>query len=82
VFKRLEQGKVTLKDLGLDHMPKPGETLPKPIFDVSTKLEETDRYVTWQEAQQISSLSDKELADVKAVLLKADETINPSRQKG
>jgi phosphoribosylaminoimidazole-succinocarboxamide synthase len=75
VFKRLEQGKVTLKDLGLDHTPKPGETLAKPIFDVSTKLEETDRYVTWQEAQQISNLSDREMVDVKAVLLKADETI-------
>jgi phosphoribosylaminoimidazole-succinocarboxamide synthase len=47
VFKRLAQGKVTLKDLGLDHQPKSGETLAKPIFDVSTKLEETDRYVTW-----------------------------------
>jgi phosphoribosylaminoimidazole-succinocarboxamide synthase len=75
VFKRLEQGKVTLKDLGLDHTPKPGETLAKPIFDVSTKLEETDRYVTWQEAQKIAGLKDKELADVKAVLLEADETI-------
>ena len=27
VFKRLEQGKITLKDLGLDHYPKPGEQL-------------------------------------------------------
>ena len=27
VFKRLAQGKVTLKDLGLDHQPQPGETL-------------------------------------------------------
>jgi phosphoribosylaminoimidazole-succinocarboxamide synthase len=75
VFKRLEQGKVTLKDLGLDHYPKRGEKLAKPIFDVSTKLEETDRYVTWQEAQKIASLTAKELADVKAVLLKTDETI-------
>ena len=75
VFKRLEQGKVTLKDLGLDHTPKPGENLANPIFDVSTKLEETDRYITWIEAQKIAGLTDKELADVKAVLLKADETI-------
>jgi phosphoribosylaminoimidazole-succinocarboxamide synthase len=75
VFKRLAQGKVTLKDLGLDHQPKPGETLAKPIFDVSTKLEETDRYVTWTEAQKISGLTDHELVDVKGVLLKADETI-------
>ena len=78
VFKRLEQGKVTLKDLGLNHYPKPGENLAKPIFDVSTKLEETDRYVTWQEAQKIAGLTDKDLADVKAILLKADETITES----
>jgi phosphoribosylaminoimidazole-succinocarboxamide synthase len=81
VFKRLEQAKITLKDLGLDHYPKPGEQLAKPIFDVSTKLEETDRYVTWQEAQKIAGLSDQELADVKAVLLKADETITEVASK-
>jgi phosphoribosylaminoimidazole-succinocarboxamide synthase len=75
VFKRLAQGKVTLQDLGLDHTPQPGETLAKPIFDVSTKLEETDRYITWQEAQQISGLTAAELEDIKGVLLKADETI-------
>jgi phosphoribosylaminoimidazole-succinocarboxamide synthase len=75
VFKRLAQGKITLKDLGLDHQPKPGENLDKPIFDVSTKLEETDRYVTWAEAQKIAVLTDTELIDVKSVLLKADETI-------
>jgi phosphoribosylaminoimidazole-succinocarboxamide synthase len=81
VFKRLEQGKVALKDLGLDHYPKPGEQLAKPIFDVSTKLEETDRYVTWSEAQKIAGLTDQELADVKAVLLKADETITKVASK-
>jgi len=75
IFKRLAAGKVTLKDLGLDHQPKPGETLSKPIFDVSTKLEETDRYVTWAEAQKIAGLTDPDLVDVKAVLLKADEII-------
>jgi phosphoribosylaminoimidazole-succinocarboxamide synthase len=75
VFKRLSQGKVTLEDLGLDHPPKPGETLSSPIFDVSTKLEETDRYVTWIEAKKIAGLTDQEIANVKAVLLKADKTI-------
>jgi phosphoribosylaminoimidazole-succinocarboxamide synthase len=75
VFKRLAQGKVTLKDLGLDHQPTPGETLKKPIFDVSTKLEETDRYVTWTEAQKIAGLTNSELGDAQSVLLKADEVI-------
>jgi phosphoribosylaminoimidazole-succinocarboxamide synthase len=75
VFKRLAQGKITLQDLGLDHYPGPGEKLTKPIFDVSTKLEETDRYVKWAEAQNIAGLTDKELSDIKSILLKADETI-------
>jgi phosphoribosylaminoimidazole-succinocarboxamide synthase len=75
IFKRLAQGKITLKDLGLDHPPEPGENLAKPIFDVSTKLEETDRYLTWAEAQRIAGLIDQELLDVKSVLVNADETI-------
>jgi len=75
IFKRLEQKKISLEDLGLNHYPKPGEQLAKPIFDVSTKLEETDRYVTWAEAQKIAGLTGKELAEVKALLLEADETV-------
>jgi phosphoribosylaminoimidazole-succinocarboxamide synthase len=81
VFKRLAQGKVTLKDLGLDHQPKPGEQLTKPIFDVSTKLEETDRYITWTDAQKIAGLTGQDLCDVKATLLKADETITNAASK-
>jgi len=75
IFKRLERGLITIEELGLDHYPKPGERLSKPIFDVSTKLEEKDRYVTWEEAQKIASLADEEVEEVKAVLLKVDETI-------
>jgi len=81
IFKRLEQEKITLNGLGLDHYPKPGEQLAKPIFDVSTKLEETDRYVTWQEAQKIAGLTDRELASVRSVLLKADKTITEVASK-
>jgi len=75
VFKRLEQGKITLKDLGLNHTPKPGELLVKPIFDVSTKLEEADRYVTWKEAKKLAGLTNIELSAVKTVLAKVDDTI-------
>jgi len=76
VFKRLEQGKVTPQELGLDHYPKPGERLAKPIFDVSSKLEETDRYLTWDEAAKIAGLTPIETAAVKVVLSKVNETIN------
>jgi len=75
VFKRLEQGKTTLKDLGLDHYPKPGERFAKPLFDVSTKLEQTDRYVSWEEAKRIAGLTNLELIAVKTVLSKVDDTI-------
>ena len=75
VFKRLVQGKVTVKDLGLDHTPIPGERLAKPLFDVSTKLEETDRYITWKEAKKIAGLTNIELIAVKYVLGKVNETI-------
>ena len=75
VFRRLEQGTATLKDLGLDHYPKPGERLATPLFDVSTKLEQTDRYLSWAEAQKIAGLTDQEVAEVKAVLAKVNSTI-------
>jgi phosphoribosylaminoimidazole-succinocarboxamide synthase len=76
VFKRLEQGKVTMKDLGLDHYPEPGEHFAKPLFDVSTKLEETDRYVTWKEAEKIAGLTSRETAAVKTVLSKVNGIIS------
>jgi phosphoribosylaminoimidazole-succinocarboxamide synthase len=76
VFKRLEQGKVTLRDLELDHYPKPGERLATPIFDVSTKLEETDRYVSWKEAKKIAGLSNVELVAVRTVLSKVNDAIS------
>jgi phosphoribosylaminoimidazole-succinocarboxamide synthase len=75
VFKRLEQGLVTLEELGLDHYPHAGERLEKPIFDVSTKLEEGDRYVSWAEAQRIAGLTDSELAEVNGLLLRVDDLI-------
>src|SRR4030043_1505276 len=75
-FKRLEQGKATVKELGLDHYPKPGERFSKPIFDVSTKLEETDRYLTWEEAAKIAGLTIPEVASVEEVLSKVNEAIS------
>jgi len=75
VFKRLEQGIIKLEHLGLDHYPKPGEKLENPIFDVSTKLEEHDRYLTWSEAQKISGLTREEVAETKKMLLNVNNLI-------
>jgi len=76
VFKRLEQGLVSIEELGLDHYPKAGEKLSKPIFDVSTKLEEGDRYVSWVEAQRIAGLTDSEVEECKSLLLEVDGLIS------
>jgi phosphoribosylaminoimidazole-succinocarboxamide synthase len=75
IFERLEQGLITIQELGLDHYPRPGEKLPKPVLDVSTKLEETDRYVTWKEAQTIAGFTVDEVENTRALLLKIDGII-------
>jgi phosphoribosylaminoimidazole-succinocarboxamide synthase len=75
VFKRLKNGSVTLQDLGLETMPFPGQTLSSPITDVSTKLEVTDRYITWEEAAEISALNDIELQKVKDTILSVNRFI-------
>lgn len=76
VFKRLGQGALTLQELGLEHYPKAGERLGKPIFDVSTKLEEVDRYLTWQEAKKIAGLKDDEVVEVREVLSRVNNVIS------
>ncbi|MCK5628226.1 phosphoribosylaminoimidazolesuccinocarboxamide synthase [Candidatus Bathyarchaeota archaeon] len=76
VFRRLSRGVTTPKELGLDHYPKPGERLSQPIFDVSTKLEETDRYVNWDEAKRIAGLENNELTEIKIVLSEANHVIS------
>jgi phosphoribosylaminoimidazole-succinocarboxamide synthase len=75
VFKRLELGLVTFKNLGLNHYPKAGEKLAKPIFDVSTKLEDKDRYVTWEEAKGLAGLTYGEVVEIRDLLLRVDKMI-------
>ena len=81
VFKRLERGLIRPEDLGLDHYPTPGERLSQPIFDLSTKLEEKDRYITWKEAQRISGLLDEEVEQIKRVLAEINQTITGIAEK-
>jgi phosphoribosylaminoimidazole-succinocarboxamide synthase len=67
VFKRLKDGSLKLEDIGLSAMPSPGEVLEMPLLDVSTKLESTDRYITWEEARTIANLSVDELQEMKRI---------------
>ncbi|MBA7498935.1 Phosphoribosylaminoimidazole-succinocarboxamide synthase [subsurface metagenome] len=80
-FKRLREGNLKLEDLGLKKMPLPGQTLHKPFLDVSTKLEESDRYMNWKEAQEIAQLSDNELEEIKKITLLINELIGQEANK-
>jgi phosphoribosylaminoimidazole-succinocarboxamide synthase len=81
VFKRLREGALRLKELGLSKMPEEGMELKRPYLDVSTKLEATDRYITWQEAQDMSQLSDKKMGEMNAITLRINQMISKEAQK-
>jgi phosphoribosylaminoimidazole-succinocarboxamide synthase len=81
VFKRLQDGELRLEDLGLKKMPEEGIELSRPHLDVSTKLEASDRYLTWQEAQQISQLSDQKIGEINAITLRINQMISKEAQE-
>jgi phosphoribosylaminoimidazole-succinocarboxamide synthase len=81
VFKRLEEGSLKPEDLGLKEIPLPGQTLHKPFLDVSTKLEESDRYLTWQEAKDMAHLDNSEIDEVKRITLLINELITEEAEK-
>lgn len=81
IFKRLKEGSLKLKDIGLERMPSVGEKLEKPIIDISTKLELTDRYISWNEAKEIAGLTDEEIEEIKLKTLKINEIITKEVEK-
>jgi phosphoribosylaminoimidazole-succinocarboxamide synthase len=81
VFKRLREGNLKLEELGLVEMPLAGQILEKPFVDVSTKLEESDRYLGWKEAQEIAHLSDSELEEIRRATLSINQLIGQEANK-
>ncbi len=78
VFRRLEEGSITPSDLGLSEEPRPGQVFTRPLFDVSTKLEPSDRYINWQEAAEIAFLRDEEVEELKEILARVNDIISES----
>jgi phosphoribosylaminoimidazole-succinocarboxamide synthase len=74
---RVKEGKVTPEMMGFpkDHSPAYGERLPKDFIETTTKLEETDRELTREEAIRISGLTEKEYDHVFEVIGKIDGII-------
>lgn len=81
VFRRLKEGSLKLADIGLDEMPSPSQKLKDPILDVSTKLEITDRYLSWEEAQQIAGMSESEINKLKEILVTINTLITAEVEK-
>lgn len=76
VFKRLSRGETSKEELGLNEEPYPNMKLEKPILDVSTKLEITDRYMSWSKAQEISGMSDQEITKLRNLTKQINDFIS------
>ncbi len=76
VFRRLKNGEIKPQDLGLDEIPAPGMKFDSPMLDVSTKLEITDRYISWDEAENISGLLSEEIDVLKEITLSINSLIS------
>ncbi len=81
VFKRLKKGEITPEDIGLKKIPQPGERLPQPVIDVSTKLENIDRYITWDKAKTLANLSQKEVDEIKEKTMIINKLITEETEK-
>lgn len=81
VFKRLRDGSLSLDDIGLKEFPEPGKILEKEIIDVSTKLESTDRYISWEEAKKICALNDNEVDLIKETTKRINKIITEEVKK-
>lgn len=76
VFKRLSKGQITLDELGLEQEPIPGQKLERPFLDVSTKLDETDTYLSWEQARVLSGLSEDQIIDLRNIALQVNAFLN------
>ena len=77
LWDRVKKGAVKPEQLGFGpgHEVKAAEPLPEPFFEVTTKLEETDRNLTKEDALKISGVTTQEYDDMKELCLKVDEQI-------
>jgi phosphoribosylaminoimidazole-succinocarboxamide synthase len=83
LFDRLQSGKLNLEELGMKHMPKLGDRLDEPYFEMTTKFEKTDRPLTFKEAATIGGLDESEIYKIRDIIIKIDNKIekNVSKRK-
>ena len=78
LWDRIRQNSIDLENLGFPkgYTARLAEPLPKPFFEVTTKLEKVDRNLTTEEALRISGISKLEYEQIKDMTLKIDKEIN------
>jgi len=81
MWDRLNAGKVKKEDLGIKGKPEYGMRLPEPLFEVTTKFEEFDRSITFQEAIDSLGLKKEELEAAREMTLKMDALISQEVEK-
>lgn len=77
LWDRIRSGEISAGELGFEagHEVKYGEELPRPFYEVTTKLEPVDRLLTREEALKISGLSKEEMENLFATVAKIDAII-------
>jgi phosphoribosylaminoimidazole-succinocarboxamide synthase len=58
-----------------------GMELPEPYFETTTKLEHTDRLLSWDEARDIAGLTPDEFAEIREMAFRLDEKMQKEVSK-
>lgn len=74
LMDRLKSGELSPASIGFGggHVVSYGEKLSEPYFEVTTKLEKSDRHLSLEEARKISGMTEDEMEQVRRVILKID----------
>ncbi len=80
-LKKIKEGKRTYRELGYEQMPEPNKRLPQVKISYSTKLEETDRVLSREEARILSGLNENEMDEVENLARKVCDIITDHSKK-
>lgn len=68
-------------DIKYEYQITPDVPLKEPILDVSTKLEETDRYLSWEEARESANFDLDQIEEIKSLLSNVNKLITEETEK-
>ena len=77
-WKRYDKGEIKIE---IPDDIKPDIPFKEPILDVSTKLEESDRYLSWDEVKELAHMSEERLMEIKEILLEVSKLLTKETDK-